>query len=121
MPRIRLTLPAARFGTVEGVAGNGRPLETVEGDIAADRTFSKDKNWLLKGFVFVKPGATLTIEAGTVIKGDNATKAVLIIEPGAKINAVGTADEPIIFTSQAAEGSKKAGDWGGVVRVQRNF
>jgi len=29
--------------------------------------------------------------------------------------AEGTADEPIIFTSQAAPGSQRAGDWGGIV------
>jgi hypothetical protein len=92
-----------------------RPTETVEGEITANRTFSADKNWLLKGLVSVKAGATLTIEKGTVIKGDNASKAILLIEAGAKIEAVGTPDEPIVFTSQAAEGQKKPGDWGGLI------
>jgi hypothetical protein len=100
-------------GTSSG--DNGRAQENVEGDITTDRTLTKDKNWLLKGLVSVKPGATLTIEAGTVVKGDNASKAILLIEAGAKIQAVGTAEEPIIFTSQAAEGQKKAGDWGGLI------
>ncbi len=101
--------------TSSGGTDNGRPQETIEGDITANRTLTKDKNYLLKNIVAVKPGATLTIEAGTVIKGDNATKAILLVEAGAKIQAVGTAEEPIIFTSQAAEGSKKPGDWGGLV------
>lgn len=98
-----------------GGTDNGRPEETVTGDITADRTFTKDKNWLLTGRVNVKAGATLTIEAGTVIKGDNASKAILLVEPGAKINAVGTADEPIVFTSQAADGAKAPGQWGGIL------
>ncbi|HVH47138.1 MAG TPA: hypothetical protein VM925_32575 [Labilithrix sp.] len=100
-------------GTSSG--DNGRPQETIEGDITASRTLTADKNWLLKGLVGVKAGATLTIEKGTVIKGDNATKAILLVEAGAKIEAVGTPDEPIVFTSQAAEGSKAPGDWGGLI------
>ncbi|HVH46597.1 MAG TPA: hypothetical protein VM925_29855, partial [Labilithrix sp.] len=51
-------------GTSSG--DNGRPQETIEGDITASRTLTADKNWLLKGLVGVKAGATLTIEKGTV-------------------------------------------------------
>ncbi len=63
----------------------------------------------------VKAGATLTIEAGTTIKGDNQSKAILLVEPGAKLMAEGTEDAPIVFTSQAAEGARRPGDWGGVL------
>jgi hypothetical protein len=69
----------------------------------------------MKGLVRVKAGATLTIEKGTTLKGDSGTKAILLVEPGAKLIAEGTADEPIVFTSQAAPGVRRAGDWGGVV------
>lgn len=92
-----------------------KTTETVEGDITASRTLDASKNWLLKGLVQVKAGQTLTIEKGTTILGDNASKAILLVEPGAKIIAEGTADEPIVFTSQAPEGQKRAGDWGGLV------
>jgi hypothetical protein len=57
----------------------------------------------------------LTIEPGTIIKGDKATKATLIIKPGAKIIAEGTAAKPIVFTSNQAKGSRNYGDWGGLV------
>ncbi|MBP9112613.1 MAG: hypothetical protein KBF88_07370 [Polyangiaceae bacterium] len=87
----------------------------LSGEITADLTLRAKDNNLLKGITFVKSGVTLTIEKGTVIKGDNASKAVLVIQPGAKIIAEGTESEPIVFTSQAAEGSKKAGDWGGII------
>jgi hypothetical protein len=97
----------------------GRPEEVLEGEITASRTLTADKTWLLKGLVSVKPGATLTIEKGTVIKGDSASKAILLIEAGAKIDAVGTPDEPIVFTSQAAEGEKAPGDWGGLILLGR--
>lgn len=91
------------------------PIEEVSGEIAANRTLGANKRWLLKGLVSVKPSATLTIEKGTTIMGDNASKAILLVEAGAKIQAVGTADDPIVFTSQAKEGEKRAGDWGGIV------
>ena len=59
----------------------------LEGEITSDLTLNAaDKNYM-KGFVYVKPGATLTIEAGTVIKGISVSSgekaASLIIEPGA--------------------------------------
>ena len=69
--------------------------------ISADTTWSNDKIWLMDGKVVVENGATLTIEEGTIIKGAKGTGAnatVLIIAKGSKINAVGTAEKPIIFT-----------------------
>lgn len=71
--------------------------------------------YTLKGWVYVANGAELTIPAGTVIKGDKATMASLIIERGGKIHATGTATEPIVFTSAQAAGSRKPGDWGGLI------
>ena len=87
----------------------------LTGDISTNRTLSKDTVYLLKGFVYVTNGATLTIEPGTVIKGDKATKGTLTVTRGSKIMAVGTADKPIVFTSNLAPGSRDKGDWGGVI------
>ncbi|WP_324677164.1 T9SS C-terminal target domain-containing protein [Hymenobacter sp. GOD-10R] len=91
------------------------PTTTVQGDITTNTTWSAANRYLMKGFVYVRSGATLTIEAGTVIKGDKDTKGTLIIEPGAKIMAMGTVAKPIVFTSNQAKGSRNYGDWGGVV------
>ena len=91
------------------------PTTTVQGEISTNTTWAATNRYLMKGFVYVRSGATLTIEAGTVIKGDKDTKGTLIIEPGAKIMAVGTVDKPIVFTSNQAKGSRNYGDWGGVV------
>ena len=88
---------------------------TVSSDITANTTWSADKIYLLKGNVFVTNNATLTIAEGTLIKGDKATKGALIITRGAKIMAVGTADKPIVFTSNVGVGGRSAGDWGGVI------
>ncbi|GGG31273.1 T9SS C-terminal target domain-containing protein [Hymenobacter glacieicola] len=83
--------------------------------ITTNTTWSASNKYLLKGFVYVRSGATLTIEAGTIIKGDKDTKGALIVEPGAKLIAVGTAEKPIIFTSNQPKGARNYGDWGGVI------
>ncbi len=85
----------------------------VSGDISTNTTWTKNNTYLLSGFVYVLDGATLTIEAGTVIKGDKNTKGTLIIARGGKINANGSASAPIVFTSN--EASPSYGDWGGII------
>lgn len=77
--------------------------ETVvlSGVIASDMTLTADKFYELAGKVIVE-GATLTIDPGTIIKGRPGTgtlASALVIARGAKINACGTADKPIVFTS----------------------
>ena len=52
----------------------------------------KKGTYLLKGWVYIAAGAELTIEPGTVIKGDKQTKASLIVERGGKLIAKGSAD-----------------------------
>ncbi len=93
----------------------GGPVEELSGEISADKTLTADKCWLLKGVVYVNAPAKLTIEPGTTIMGDQASKATLVIKPGAKIIADGTKDEPIVFTSQKMPGSRAPGDWGGLI------
>ncbi|MGK9475815.1 T9SS type A sorting domain-containing protein [Melioribacter sp. OK-6-Me] len=89
--------------------------EVLEGEINTDRTLDANKKYLLRGFVNVNEGATLTIPAGTIIYGEKSSKGTLIINRGAKINAVGTPSRPIIFTSQQPAGQRGAGDWGGII------
>jgi len=80
------------------------------GDISTDTTWTKDNVYVLGGYVFFT-GGTLTIEAGTTIRGKNGS--ALTITKDAKIVARGTAAEPIVFTSSSA--TPMAGDWGGLV------
>lgn len=94
--------------------------EILEGEITGNKTLSADKVYLLRGFVYVYTGSNtessvLTIEPGTVIKGEKATKGSLIIEPGSKIIAQGTVDKPIVFTSDQPVGKRSYGDWGGLI------
>lgn len=71
--------------------------------------------YTLKGWVYIADGSELTIEPGTIIKGDKATKATLIVERGGKLIAQGAADAPIVFTSAQPAGQRRPGDWGGVI------
>lgn len=87
----------------------------VSGEITANTTWTSDKKYLLKGFVYVLDGITLTIQPGTIIKGDKTTMGTLIIERGGKIMAEGTATNPIVFTSNAPVNYRNRGDWGGIV------
>lgn len=75
----------------------------------------KKGTYEMKGWIYVRPGAELTIEAGTVIKGDLDSKAALIVEPGGKIYAEGDAKNPIVFTSNQPVGQRRPGDWGGLI------
>jgi len=69
--------------------------------ISSNTTWTNDKVWLMDGKIVVQNGATLTVEAGTIVKaaaGTGANATVLIVAKGAKIEAIGTAEKPIIFT-----------------------
>jgi hypothetical protein len=90
-------------------------VENVSGYISSSTTWTKDKIYLISGFLYVTNGATLTIEAGTLIKGDKSTKGALIVARGSKLIADGTSDAPIIFTSNGPESFRTYGDWGGII------
>lgn len=90
---------------IEVGGGTGPIIEdTVDktGAIASSETWTNDKIYVLNQKVVVESGVTLTIQEGTIIKGSPGTGSLasaLIVARGGTINAVGTADRPIIFTS----------------------
>jgi len=87
-------------------------------DITTSRTFFPETTYTLKGFIHVTNGATLTIRPGTKILGDfNTPGSSLFIMRGARIDAQGTAAQPIVFTSSRPAGSRQPGDWGGVIII----
>ena len=101
-----------------------KTIVVVEGVLEGNVTWTKDKIYRLKGYVRVGEEAVsgtvtkvgvLTIQPGTVIIGDKATKGTLVVQRGSKLIAEGTATEPIVFTSGEGIGSRSPGDWGGVV------
>jgi len=92
--------------------------QTITTDITTSRTLYADTAYTLKGFIHVANGAVLTIQPGTKIYGDyNTLGSALMIMKGAKIQAVGTATAPIVFTSSRAAGQRQPGDWGGLLLV----
>ncbi|GAB3531132.1 hypothetical protein GCM10027443_12960 [Pontibacter brevis] len=90
-------------------------MTVISGSTEEDFTMRANTKYLLRGFVYVKDGATLTIEPGTIIKGEKSSKGTLIIERGGMIMAEGTAAQPIVFTSAEPAGQRAAGDWGGII------
>ncbi|OMQ12949.1 hypothetical protein [[Flexibacter] sp. ATCC 35103] len=87
--------------------------QILAGNIAENTKLLKRNVYILQGNVYVTNNAVLTIEPGTVIIGDAASKGTLVITKGAKIMAEGQETDPIVFTSN--QSVKKAGDWGGLV------
>lgn len=115
---------ATQVVTVSAVPA--KTVVEVRGLLTGNVSWTKDKIYKIIGFVRVGADTTetfssaaatgtLTIEAGTTIIGDRASKATLIIQRGSKIIANGTADAPIVFTSERAAGQRESGDWGGLV------
>ncbi len=86
-------------------------------------TWYKDTVYVLRGFIFVNSGQTLTIQAGTVIKGQpgqGAGASALIVARGGKIMAEGTESAPIIMTGLADDLNGSVPDdanqtWGGLI------
>jgi hypothetical protein len=81
---------------------------------AVNTTLTPGRFYVLQGRVDVQAGVTLTIEAGSIVRGlGQAT--YLVVERDADLVVNGTAASPVILTSNAAPGDQLPGDWGGVV------
>lgn len=76
--------------------------QSVSGEITSNTTWTSDRIWIINQKVVVKSGVTLTIQPGTIIKGNTGSGSLasaIVIARGGKIMAEGTSDKPIIFTS----------------------
>src|SRR5688572_7476028 len=100
-----------------GGGGGQEENLVLSGKINADRTLKAGNTYKLRGIVYLVDGATLSIEAGTRIEGEKATRGALIVTRGTRIIANGTKEKPVIFTSDASTPS--SGDWGGIVLLGR--
>mgnify|MGYP000427203958 CR=1 FL=1 len=108
---------------------SAQEIVITDSDLLGDTVYNwtKDNTYLLDGLVFLERGGVLNIEAGTVIRGRQFPSeddvSLLIITQGAQINAIGTAEEPIIFTTEDDEDLSSTNDvkhtdrglWGGVM------
>ncbi len=87
---------------------------SVTTDITTNTTWVNTNNYILYTDIIVKSGVTLTIEPGTIIRGDKATLSRLVVAIGGKLIAQGTPEQPIVFTSNQAAGSRRRADWAGL-------
>lgn len=103
------TEPPMNCASADDANAPKMPLEAM---IGTDTTLTCDTVWVLTEPTYVQ-GAVLTIEPGTHIVGQNGS--VLVIDTDARLEAAGTEDYPIVFTSAQPKGSRAPADWGGVV------
>jgi hypothetical protein len=97
------------------VPGIDKPVVVVTGEIARDEVWVNTNYYVLRGAVFIRQGATLSIQAGTRIIGEAGSVGTLIVDRGGRLNAIGTREQPIVFTSDQPIGSRNRGDWGGII------
>jgi hypothetical protein len=112
------------FTSAIEITDNSIVTITDDGSGTGTTTWTKDKIYILEGFVHVNDGQVLTVEGGTVIKGkpgQGEGASALIVARGGKVDFQGTANEPIILTGQADDlsGNSIPDDanalWGGVI------
>ncbi|MBK8734973.1 MAG: hypothetical protein IPL98_03435 [Saprospiraceae bacterium] len=92
-----------------------------EKDITTTVTLDASKVYALSGIIVIRNGGSLTIPAGTIIRAqaDQSTTpknyASLVVERGGKLNILGTATQPVVFTSAKDVNKRERGDWGGIL------
>ncbi len=97
-----------------GGSGAGGDVVNLSGVYTSDLTLIAGTDYLISGPVLMAAGTRLTIPAGTTIRvAPVGVNAYIAIQQGAQIEANSTADQPIVFTSDAA--NPGSGDWGGLV------
>ncbi|MFE3869078.1 hypothetical protein ACFX5E_13495 [Flavobacterium sp. LS2P90] len=127
-----ITIPSVNAQQLKGISGennwlknwtNFKPATTeyndasniLTGIIDCNIILYKKNTYRLVGTVYVTKNAVLTIEPGTVIRGDKETCGTLVVTKGASIIAEGTETDPIVFTSNNNISERKPGDWGGII------
>ncbi|MEQ1574966.1 MAG: hypothetical protein ABL993_12045 [Vicinamibacterales bacterium] len=112
-------LPAVKVSSEQAppvnVPGIDKPVIVVSGEITGTETWVSTNYYVLRGAVFVRQGGTLNIQAGTRVIGEAGSVGTLIVLRGGRLNAIGTAAQPIVFTSDQPIGSRNRGDWGGLI------
>jgi hypothetical protein len=139
----RLVTAAAAAAVLLGATATQAATIVVSTDITTSETWTANNEYVLDLPVYVTNGATLTIEAGTVVRGQGPSGAgtndpgTLIVARGSKIRALGTAQKPIVFTdlndnniglnpgtppyNNALNALSLTGRWGGVILLGRSY
>jgi len=91
-----------------GATGTNAVNATV---ITTDLRFTRDKTYILSKNTIIKPGVTVTVDPGTLIRCEYPTSSsganglnpadpgAIVVNRGARLMAQGTAEAPIIMTS----------------------
>ncbi|MEJ2584277.1 MAG: multidrug transporter [Robiginitalea sp.] len=96
----------------------GNETVNLSGVYTENLVLDAETEYVITGPVLMASGTTLTIPAGKTIKAQPVgVNAYIAIQQGAQINAVGSATEPIVLTSNS--NTPGAGDWGGLVLCGR--
>jgi hypothetical protein len=97
-------------------------IQALSGTITTDVTLDASQVYIITGIVAVDDGASLTIPAGTLLRGSVTVQpSALMVRKGGQIFSNGTAAAPVVFTSDAPVGQRARGDWGGVVLNGRSI
>ena len=110
-----ITPVATEQATPVNVPGVDKPVIVVTGEITGTEDWTNTFYCVLRGAVFIRENGTLNIQAGTVIVGESGSVGTLIVSQGGRLNAIGTREQPIVFTSDQPVGSRGRGDWGGII------
>lgn len=118
MRKLLLLLTLGLTSALPALAQPTAQTITLQGTLQT-QTLLSTNTYLLRGFVKVAEGAVLTIQPGTIIYGEKSTNGTLIVQRGSQIDARGTAERPIVFTSAFAQRARNPGDWGGIIVLGR--
>jgi hypothetical protein len=97
------------------VPGHRQAGDRRHREVTGTENWTNNFYYVLRGAVFVRDGATLNIQAGTWVIGEAGSVGTLIVERGGRLNAIGTREQPIVFTSDQAGRQRARGDWGGII------
>ena len=115
----------------------------ISADITTSQTWTASNEYILTDRIYVTGGSTLTIEAGTTVRGEPEDSpgaqnpGTLIITRGSKLRALGTRLHPVVFTDLGDDnvggnpgtapydtlGNAQAitGQWGGVILLSYGY
>ena len=97
------------------MVGPGRLLNRrgFQREITQEMTFTGDRVHYLLDRLVVRPGATLRLQAGALLRA-HGPSAEIVVEPGGRILAEGTRQAPVVLTCSAPVGQRAPGCWGGL-------
>ena len=94
--------------------GNGSNVVVLSGDITSDRTLSPDSVYVVRGFLEIRAGGTLTIPAGMEVFSEPATSGSIVTlrgddgAPSGRLVVQGTQGNPVVFLPGTVQDAENA-------------